>query len=119
LQIWAKTIAHEKLGMPFRNIFDKPTLYPERFISDATGAVFAWKEGTCKNITETGDPGVAPWVLQTTEFYLFPPRNCQSLSMGQWAGAMDLEAQYSMQLVFSSLFYKVQRNSQADMSFWK
>jgi hypothetical protein len=73
LQIWAKTIAHEKLGMPFRNIFDKPTLYPVRFISDAAGAVFAWKEGTCKNITETGDPGVAPLVLQTTEFYLFPP----------------------------------------------
>jgi hypothetical protein len=70
---WAKTIAHGKLGMPFRNIFDKPTLYPVRFISDAAGAVFAWKEGTCKNITETGDPGVAPLVLQTTEFYLFPP----------------------------------------------
>jgi hypothetical protein len=58
-------------------------------------------------------------VLQTTEFYLFPPWNCQSLSMGQWVGAMDLEAQYLKQLVFSSLFYKVQRNSQVDMSFWK
>jgi hypothetical protein len=65
-----KTIAHKKLGMPFRNIFYKPTLYPVRFISDAAGAR---KEGTCKNITETGDPGVAPLVLQTTEFYLFPP----------------------------------------------
>ncbi len=73
MQIWAKTIAHEKLKMPFRNIFDKPTLHPVRFISDAAGAVFARKEGTCKNITETGDPEVAPLVLQTTEFYLFPP----------------------------------------------
>jgi hypothetical protein len=59
--------------MPFRNIFDKLTLYPVRLISDAAGAVFAWKEGTCKNITETGDPEVAPLVLQTTEFFCFHP----------------------------------------------
>jgi hypothetical protein len=43
LQIWAKTIVHAKFGMPIRDIFDEPPLYPVRFISDAAGAVFEWK----------------------------------------------------------------------------
>jgi hypothetical protein len=59
LQIWAKTIVHAKFGLPIRDIFDEPPLYPVRFISDAAGAVFEWKEGICKNVTEIGDPGVA------------------------------------------------------------
>jgi hypothetical protein len=45
--------------MPIRDIFDEPPLYPIRFISDAAGAVFEWKEGVCKNTTEPGDPDVA------------------------------------------------------------
>ena len=59
LWVWKKAISEARTGIPIRNIFDEPPLSPETFMSDAAGAVFEWENGSCKNVSEKGDWGVA------------------------------------------------------------
>jgi len=59
LWVWKKVICHAREGIPLRNIFGEPPLFPRKFISDAAGAAFLWNNGVCKNITVEGDRGVA------------------------------------------------------------
>jgi hypothetical protein len=59
LWVWKKAISEARTGIPIRNIFDEPPLSPETFMSDAAGAAFEWENGSCKNVSEKGDRGVA------------------------------------------------------------
>jgi len=59
LWVWKKVISHARNGIPLRDIFGEPPLFPKRFISDAAGAAFEWNSGICKNVTKEGDRGVA------------------------------------------------------------
>jgi len=59
LWVWKKAISEARTGIPIRNIFDEPPLNPETFMSDAAGAAFEWENGSCKNVSEKGDRGVA------------------------------------------------------------
>jgi len=59
LWVWKKVISHARNGIPLRNIFGEPPLFPQRFISDAAGAAFDWNGGVCKNVSIEGDRGVA------------------------------------------------------------
>jgi hypothetical protein len=59
LWVWKKAIATSHGGMPLGALFGEPPLKVVRFISDAAGAAFEWKEGRSRNITEDGDRGVA------------------------------------------------------------
>ena len=59
LWVWKKVISEARNGIPIRDIFDEPPLFPKTYVSDAAGAAFEWENGTCKNVTEKGDRGVA------------------------------------------------------------
>jgi len=59
LWVWKKVISQAREGIPLRNIFGEPPLFPKKFISDAAGAAFQWNNDGCKNVTVEGDRGVA------------------------------------------------------------
>jgi len=59
LWVWKKAIATSHGGLTLGALFGEPPLNVVRFISDAAGAAFEWREGRSRNITEDGDRGVA------------------------------------------------------------
>jgi hypothetical protein len=59
LWVWKKVINTARLELPLTGALEAPPLFPQRFVSDAAGAAFEWKEGKCKNISVPGDRGVA------------------------------------------------------------
>lgn len=59
LWVWKKAISGCKDGIPLIEIVGGPPLQTVEFLSDAAGASFEWKNGTCKNTTVDGDRGVA------------------------------------------------------------
>ena len=59
LWVWKNVISTALDGIPLGDIFGEPPLMVVRYLSDAAGAAFEWKDGHCKNITEEGDRGVA------------------------------------------------------------
>jgi hypothetical protein len=59
LWIWKKVINAARMGLPLAETFEAPPLFPLKFVSDAAGAAFEWKDGKCKNVTVPGDRGVA------------------------------------------------------------
>jgi hypothetical protein len=59
LWIWKKVINSARIGLPLCKTFERPTLFPLTFISDAAGAALEWEGNVCKNVTVPGDRGVA------------------------------------------------------------
>jgi hypothetical protein len=59
LWIWKKLICSARGGLPRRELYEEPPLFPLKFVSDAAGAAFEWRSKVCKNVTIPGDRGVA------------------------------------------------------------
>jgi len=59
LVIWKKCIGESKNGLPLRELFGEPLLFPLTIISDAAGAALEWIEGKSVNKTKKDDRGVA------------------------------------------------------------
>ncbi len=59
LWIWKKVINSDRVGLPLCKNFERPTLFPLTFISDAAGAALEWEGNICRNVTVPGDRGVA------------------------------------------------------------
>ena len=59
LVIWKKCVGESKKGLPLRELFGEPPLFPLTIISDAAGAALEWIEGKSVNKTKKDDRGVA------------------------------------------------------------
>ena len=57
--IWKKCIWESRKGMPLREIFGEPPLFPLTIISDAAGAALEWCDGKSVNKSLPNDRGVA------------------------------------------------------------
>jgi len=101
LWVWKKAIATSHGGFPLGALFGEPPLRVVRFISDAAGAAFEWKEGKSRNITEDGDRGVASvgheegkptsvTILRWPNGLLTKTRNREGVFFGSKSGTLEM-----------------------------